>query len=264
MPTISEAIRQFAEEPESETAEPPLPVRRIVRPTFTLMLSPSPTQSEVTAVRTTVAGLDATISEVRAVLRDVGYSVNVWEVGPSCRPEGLASLLVERGFFPATRPPFEPISTVMALVQPPPSFVPDAGVEARLVRDLDEYVMVLRVAMKAFNQSEEATSAWIAAAPAFWRHYRFTHIAFVDGQPAGFGFSTVGRVGFMLRGGGVLQEARGRGVYRALLAARWAEAVKVGKPALVVHAGAMSGPILKRCGFDVVCRLDILQDPEFR
>lgn len=261
MPTISDPIRRFAEEPDPELSEPPLPVRRIVRPAFTLMLSPSPTLSQVVSVRTTAADLDATIADVRALLRDAGYTVNVWEVGPSCRPEGLAVMLKERGFAPATRPPFEPVSTVMALVTSPPPFTAEAGVEARLVQSVDEYVMVLRIAMEVFKQSENATRDWIAAAPALWRHYRFTHLAFLDGQPVGFGFSSVGPVGVMLGGAGVLQVARGRGVYRALLAARWAEAAKMGKPALVVHAGMMSRPILEQCGFEVVCQLEVLADP---
>jgi len=38
--------------------------------------------------------------------------------------------------------------------------------------------------------------------------------------------------------------ARGRGAYRALVAARWADAVERGTPALVTQAGAMSKPML--------------------
>jgi hypothetical protein len=59
----------------------------------------------------------------------------------------------------------------------------------------------------------------------------------------------------------VLEGMRGRGAYRALLAARWIEAVGLGKPALVIQAGAMSRPILERSGFESLCRIDMLEDP---
>jgi hypothetical protein len=35
-------------------------------------------------------------------------------------------------------------------------------------------------------------------------------------------------------------------------------------PALVIHAGAMSLPVVERCGFERVCRIEVLVDPEIR
>src|SRR5260221_11168625 len=100
--SLSEAIRRFAEEPDWELPEAPPPTRRIVRPSFTLVLSPTPTHSVVSRVRTTVAELDATIAEVRGLLRENGYVGCSWYIGPSCRPDGLQALLAERGFVPST------------------------------------------------------------------------------------------------------------------------------------------------------------------
>jgi hypothetical protein len=54
--------------------------------------------------------------------------------------------------------------------------------------------------------------------------------------------------------------ARGRGAYRALVAARAAEAAARGAPAVVTHAGRMSLPILERLGFERVARIDRLLD----
>jgi len=65
----------------------------------------------------------------------------------------------------------------------------------------------------------------------------------------------------MLVFGGVLAEARGRGAYRALVRARWDDAVAARQPALVVHAGAMSRPILERLGFHAVAEQEVLLDP---
>jgi GNAT superfamily N-acetyltransferase len=79
----------------------------------------------------------------------------------------------------------------------------------------------------------------------------------------GFSFAFASTWGLLLGGSAVLPAARGRGAYRALVAARWAEAVTLGKPALVVQAGAMSRPILESCGFEAVCHIDVLEDQAF-
>jgi len=89
----------------------------------------------------------------------------------------------------------------------------------------------------------------------------FAHLAFVDGRPVGFAMSAVAPEGLLLGGSGVLASARGRGAYRALLSARWESAVALGTPVLVIQAGMMSRPILERCGFEQVCRIEVLEDP---
>jgi GNAT superfamily N-acetyltransferase len=261
---LSDAIRRFAEEPDCELPEPPAPSRRISRPAFTLSLSPTPTHAAVSRVRTTADGLDATIAEVRALLREAGYVQCGWYLGPACRPDGLAAALVGRGFLPAVRPPFEPLFRAMALTVPPPRPESD-GVESRPVRDLEEFTRALRLGMDVFGESAEDTARWLSAAPALWNHdngvAQLTQVAYADGHLAGFGFASPGPAAVLLGGGAVLPAFRGRGVYRALVASRWEQAVRIGKPALTVHAGAMSRPILARCGFEEICRVDVLADP---
>jgi GNAT superfamily N-acetyltransferase len=263
MSNISDGIRRFAEEPDGSLPEAPLPARRIITPAFILLLSPSPAQSAVTTVRTTEAELDGVIAEARALARQAGYRRTVWFAGPSCRPAGLAGLLAQRGFTPATLAPFEPEFTVMALAHPPPP--PPPGVEARLIRTADEYVRGLAIALEAFNEPAEVAAEWLAAAPAMWKRVdgvtSFAHIAVIDGCEVGYAFTAAGSDGLFLGGSGVLADARGRGAYRALLAARWARAALLGKPALAIHAGAMSRPILERCGFERLCTLALLDDP---
>ena len=68
-----------------------------------------------------------------------------------------------------------------------------------------------------------------------------------------------------LIGGSTAEWARGRGVYRALVHARWQYAVQRGTPALVTHAmPKTSYPILRRLGFDEVCRIRRLEDSASR
>ena len=89
------------------------------------------------------------------------------------------------------------------------------------------------------------------------------YLALVDGTPVGAARALVedGLPAVMLISGGVLAEARGTAAYRALVRARWDEAVEAGQPALVVHAGAMSRPILERLGFHAVAEQEVLLDP---
>ena len=77
MAEISESIRLFAEEPERLVIEPLPPVRRLRTDTFTLILSPMPSMSNVSCVHTTEADVDATIAEVRRVVRQAGYTRTV-------------------------------------------------------------------------------------------------------------------------------------------------------------------------------------------
>jgi GNAT superfamily N-acetyltransferase len=263
MSEISNAIRGFAEEPDCYVAEPLEPARRIRTAAFTLILSPSRTLATVSGVRTSAEDLDRTLAEVQELVRQGGHARTAWTVGPSSRPAGLAQMLLERGFVPATRSPLEPEATAMALVQAPPP--PPEGVEARRVRDLEEYLQTWRIALETFNASEEDAAGWLAVAPELWKQQdcvdRFTYVALVDDRPVGFAFALGGPCGLLLGGSGVLEASRGRGAYRALLAARWTEAVRLGKPALVIQAGAMSRPILERSGFESLCRIDVLEDP---
>ena len=89
-----------------------------------------------------------------------------------------------------------------------------------------------------------------------------TFLAHVEGRPAGVGRSVYSDRGVFLIAGSVAAWARGRGVYRALVRARWDDAVARGTPALVTEAMPdTSYPILKRVGFVDVCTIRRLEDP---
>jgi GNAT superfamily N-acetyltransferase len=263
VPSISDEIRRLAEEPEAFIEDPPPPARVIRTPRYVLGLSPSTEQSSVSALRTTEAELDGIIAEVRGLLREAGYSRNVWAVGPSSRPAGLEAALVARGFFPPKAPPYEPEMIAMALVEPPPA--PPPGIEARLVRDYDEYLASMRIAVTMMGEEGSEDRGWLAAAPGLWAQEdgvaHYTHVAFIDGKMVGFAWVVPTPAGVMLGGSSVLPPWRGRGAYRALVAARWATAVRLGTPALAIQAGAMSRPVLERCGFQTLGRIAVLEDP---
>ena len=66
--------------------------------------------------------------------------------------------------------------------------------------------------------------------------------------------------GLLLYGGATVPRARGRGAYRALIRARWDDAVSGGSPALITQGGSMSRPILERLGFEPVGHVHMLVD----
>src|SRR5262249_38342355 len=80
-------------------------------------------------------------------------------------------------------------------------------------------------------------------------------LALVGGEPAGAGWGTVHHDGVLINGGAVHPRFQGRGVYRALGAARFGLAGEVGAAGLGVQAKPdTSGPILSRFGFSTVGR----------
>jgi len=76
-------------------------------------------------------------------------------------------------------------------------------------------------------------------------------VAFEGDDPvaAAWSLRTAGSPFMSLFGGSSLPEHRGRGHYRALVAARARHALAHGACALIVDAGPMSAPILERLGF---------------
>jgi GNAT superfamily N-acetyltransferase len=256
-------LQELAEDPDHHMMKIPAGASRHIASSFTLTFAPTNAHSVTTRVRATAQELGDTVAEVRRLVRAAGYLRNVWYVGPSSRPEGLPGRLVERGFVPATKPPYEPMLTAMTLARPP-AIAASSSVEVRLARDIDEFRRAMSIAMEAFNETPEDAAGWLEAVPSLWAahdgvHY-FTHLAYLDGRPVGFGFSSaVGRA-VLLGGSGVLENARGRGVYRALVAARCEQALRLGHEGLIIQAGSMSKPIVERCGFEAACRIDVFED----
>ena len=89
---------------------------------------------------------------------------------------------------------------------------------------------------------------------------RIVHAVWIDGEIVGSGSCAPTPYGLALFGGATLPDRRGRGAYRALIAARWREAQNRGLPALLTQGGSMSAPILRRIGFVPVGRVQMLVD----
>jgi hypothetical protein len=137
----------------------------------------------------------------------------------------------------------------MVLTSEPPSV---EGVETRRIETLEEYTEARRLSVEAFADPRQPhpTDDELAAE---WEHkVDPTFAAWLDGRMASVGRGVYTRAGAYLMGGSTAAWARGRGAYRAVVRARWDEALRRGTPALAVGAGPMSRPILERLGFEPV------------
>lgn len=262
---IPETVRLLADFPLTYGPEPPAgaPVERVRDGRFTAVLTAGPSSQMIEALDLgdDVAG---TLAEVRALLRGHGRNRAVWFIAPTSRPEGVLERLQACGLAPAEEPPWEPLFASMVLLEPPEPG-PD-GVLARPVESFEEYAKALQLDEDVFELPEEDRRAWDEHRRTLWelqltgRSTMRTYVGILDKEIAGVGRSLLADAAVNLSGGSVRPEARGRGVYRALVRARWDDAVERGTPALTVQAGRLSRPVLERLGFEIVSEQDCLID----
>lgn len=253
-------IRELAENPNVH--QPPSPGRELVtdpQGRFAVYLSAGtgPHSATVQRVRLGEADVPRALAEIRALLRERGRSGAEWELGESCTPPDLVNQLLELGL---CRDAEEPLATGMVLRGPVGGDLPP-GVTTRRVASAEEIVLAREIQHAAFGGIgdggglEQARTDFRAEGVT-----GATFLAFVNGEAAAAGYAAYTPFGLLLFGGATLPGFRGRGAYRALVAARAAEAAARGTPALVTHAGRMSRPVLERMGFVPVARIDRLLD----
>lgn len=153
----------------------------------------------------------------------------------------------------------------MSLTEPPETGATD-GVGVRMIESRADFDASDEIMSAGFGVTEEEHAALVASAAGRYAAYlrRRDYLRFlarVDGEPVAAAAANACELGLFLGGAATVPGARGRGAYRALVRARWDEAVRRGTPALVIQAGAMSGPILTRIGFEPLTELTVLFDP---
>jgi GNAT superfamily N-acetyltransferase len=224
----------------------PLPIAKIVEP-----LSVAPDEVE------------AAIADARAVIREREGSLLVWWVAPE--HASIGEQLERLGLVNEETPGFEPVENAMALVEAPAGDAPE-GIVVSEVESFEEFAVSNRISAEVFELTQAMRDEMEAKLPEQHEEYltpgnaarQFN--ASIDGHVVGTAAAVRGPAGVNLFGGSVLSEARGRGVYRALMRARWKFAVEHGTPALTVQAGRMSKPIAERLGFTLVDPVRIYVD----
>ena len=251
-------IRELAENANTYTPLAP-DEERIVDPRYVISLGAGsdPHFTVVQRLRLDADRLDEAVAEIRGVIARRGRTACTWEIGDSATPPDLVEQLLARG----CEPDREPVAIGMVLTEPPAD--DDPTVTARRVATLAEYEDAIRIAHVAFEMPAASTEEALARAERDFAREGdewATYLAFVDGRPVARATAQFTEHGALLFGGATLEDARGRGAYRALVRARWDDAVAHGTPVLVTHAGAMSRSILVSLGFRELARIDILLD----
>ena len=232
---------------------------RVLNERYSVLLGPTPHFTSVQRLR--LENVEADVAEIRALVAEHDHRGTVWWIGASTTPPDLYERLLELG----AEVPRDRVSELTAMasgVEPEPSPV---GVEARPVASFEEFAAGSAIQWEAFGTPPERRSPETEGLRAIWEDMSpdvVPFLAFVEGRAAGYALGVYCPRGCLLVGGSTLPDARGRGAYRALVRARWDEAVRRGTPALVTQAAPTSEPILRRLGFQAVCRLRRLEDPE--
>lgn len=193
--------------------------------------------------------LDEVRAEIHGILRERGRRGCTWEVGSHATPTDLVEQLLARGLVDDEPNPY---ATGMVLTEAPAQGV--VAVEVRHAKTPEEHLAAAKIAAIAFG-GPEPTKADPPEDP-----NNITYLAYLDDKPIARASGSFGEHSVSLFGGATLPEARGHGAYRALVAARWDDAVARGTPVLVTQAGKMSRPILASLGFREVCEIRILLD----
>jgi ribosomal protein S18 acetylase RimI-like enzyme len=202
------------------------------------------------------AAAEAQVDAVLARVRATGRTGLRWWVAPATTPAELPERLAARGFTVAERLDvltFD-LGTAPLPILPRLDVPPDAQVE--LARDGAALRQMYALDAEIFGDPpaiEERMDRQVRELEEAERagtRTEFQFLARVDGQPAGSAGMTIAGEVARLWGGGVAPWARGRGLYRALVADRLRLAHARGvRIALTKARVGTSGPILRRAGF---------------
>jgi hypothetical protein len=254
---LSRELREFAQTPDRYTWVA-ADVDRFVDDRVCIIQGN--TWAGVACVRVGADDVEALVAEVRA--RVPSHKSLVWWLDPETSPADLHERLRALGL----REPRDRGSLLHALAcveEPPPG---SAEIEVSRVTTFEEHLTAAQVMWEAFDTPPERREAQRPHLRSEFEAARdagvpVTFLARLNGRAAGIGRSIYSDRGVFLIAGAVADWARGRGVYKALVRARWDDAVARGTPALVTEAlPDTSYPILKRLGFLDVCTIRRLED----
>jgi len=203
--------------------------------------------------------IDERVRQLRETFRERGRDEFTWWVGTSSTPDDLEDRLLALGAVPYGD---DPVVASMVSTSEPPEV---EDVEVRRVERLEEFVIARELAWSTAEFTDEQFAHVRATIPERWEArqrdgHAVAFLAYAGDEPiAAADVIFVTFAGFL--SGAVTRPAyRGRGAFRALVRARWDEAVRRGTPALIVGAGKMSRPILERIGFETVAEQHLLVD----
>ncbi len=256
---ISAELREYAETPDRYARVPErASVSRI--DDGRVCVIQGPTWASVSGPRVAEDEVEDLLAGIRRLIS--GEKRTTWWIGPSAEPADIVERLATLGL----QQPHDRVSRLRSLVHTEePAQIP-SGVEVRRVETYADFAAAREVQWDAFEMPAPHRDANRGRLRLdFDEAMRFGvpagFVASLDGRPAASAMSIPSERGVFLIAGAVAPWARGRGLYRALVRARWDDAVARGTPALVTQANPeTSYPILRRLGFEEVCEIHRLED----
>ena len=213
-----------------------------------------------------MSGVSVEPDDVESLLAEVrervpGEKEPVWWIGPSSQPVDLYERLQALGLgWPRDR---ALLLHALALAREPDG---PEGIEVVRIETFEQFSAARELQWDAFDTPDDKRAKNRARLREdFEESQRLAipvgFLATLDERPAGTALAIPSDRGVFLIGGSTAEWARGHGVYRALVHARWDYAVARGTPALVIQAVPdTSYPILLRLGFEEVCTIRRLED----
>ena len=195
------------------------------------------------------------VRAVRALLAETDCRVVSWWLSDRSTPADVEAQLIAAGL---ALIPDDYLIDGLLMTEPPPAG--PAQIEARPVASVEEFVEARNLQEDVFETPAERRRSPEQLAAEYRTIDGVLYAAWLDGVMAGAGGLTAASCGALLWGGATASWARGRGAYRALVRARWEDAVARGTPALTVGANPSSSPILRRLGFEKVVQFRRLED----
>ncbi len=242
-------------EPDSPVLMPGSQLRRLEGCEIWLGPSTLPNLTVVRKVRTSSQDLQALLSHVREVVTAIGRTSARWWITPLSTPSILVEALTNEGLESDGESIAAMVAPTSALLEVP------SQIEVRPAETLDDYILCGKIAAVAFGTEPADSSATSSVFDAERSEGAVAaYMAFIDGRAVATGRATFAAHGVVLNGGATLPEARGRGAYRALVAARAREAKRRGIEWVVVQARPSAAPILLRLGFESVGEIRVLVD----
>jgi GNAT superfamily N-acetyltransferase len=215
---------------------------------------PIPGPNSVSWIRCRSGEADQLIDEVRSLVAPRHLPL-MWTLDPQAEPADFPEHLAEHGVLPDPHAPEVDVMVlpITATIEPP-------QIDGLEMRDALADEASFRTADAINSEAFDAPRSGGEGAGLERRRQnqlaagnRRVILASVGGEAAGSaGLTLFPPHGAVLNGGGVREKFRGRGVYRAMVAARLAMARQAGVEGLAVWGGPMSAPILSRLGFEKV------------
>jgi GNAT superfamily N-acetyltransferase len=249
-----EIVREIVETPrDAYVALPDLQV--IVRPGWRQIVTPSVKAggfNEVSVAQLRDEEADVVIDATIAQYRALGCKF-VWRVGPDSAPADLAARLARRGLAHGVACGMARATEMEAPAALRVDEVDADGVERYTETMASGWEIADAAPLLAANRIAVAEPRLRGARAATMHLF----LAWCDGEPAATAASVVFERSVYLLGGVTRDGFRGRGLYRALVAARLAHARARGIGLATCHARAQtSAPILERLGFETLVHYD--------